>query len=265
MSCHARDDPPVPPLRPPGALPHLPADGRGRRRRDRRCTATLTCSAHVYAGPYPVADPGLTFVVVDELGLGAATSWRPPTPPGSSSGSSGRGGRRCARGTRCGRTRATAPRTTCWSAASTSGRRRRRPGRPVPRAHAHRPAAPRAGPGARAPADRDAGGRRCASAACPACTSVSTSRNEGAIAFYDRVGFTVAARHDWGTDADARPHVTGLAPAARPVQAEHPVDVRRRVAPGSVDDVPQRAPAGPSGEPAGRAAALRGVRNRLAR
>jgi len=25
--------------------------------------------AHVYAGPYPVADPGLTFVVVDELGI----------------------------------------------------------------------------------------------------------------------------------------------------------------------------------------------------
>jgi ribosomal protein S18 acetylase RimI-like enzyme len=25
--------------------------------------------AHLYAGPYPIADPGLTFVVVDELGL----------------------------------------------------------------------------------------------------------------------------------------------------------------------------------------------------
>ena len=25
--------------------------------------------AHLYAGPYPIADPGLTFVVVDELGI----------------------------------------------------------------------------------------------------------------------------------------------------------------------------------------------------
>ena len=25
---------------------------------------------HVYLGPYPIADPGLTFVVVDELGPG---------------------------------------------------------------------------------------------------------------------------------------------------------------------------------------------------
>ncbi len=160
----------------------------------------------------------------------SATSSRRPTPPGSSSGSSRRGGRCCGRATRCARTRATAPRTTCWSQRIHDWPRadealfERFP------AHMHIDLLPRAqGQGL---------GRRLVETLSEALRGRGVpglylgvdDRNEGAIAFYHRVGFELAEPARVGTDAGARPHVTGgvVARGRVALQREQPVDVRER-------------------------------------
>ena len=152
---------------------------------------------HLYAGPYPVADPGLAFVVVDELGPAGyivATAdthrfeqwlehrWWPtlrtryPVRQDPHDGTEDH---------------VLVGRIHDWAAADDALVDR------FP-AHMHIDLLPRVqgqGLGRRlvetlSAALRDRG--------VPGLHLGVDSRNEGAIAFYTRVGFTEAARHDWG-------------------------------------------------------------------
>ncbi len=152
---------------------------------------------HLYAGPYPMADPGLTFVVVDEDGLAGyivATadsarfeqwleeSWWPvlreryPLRPDPQDGT---------------QDQVLVARVHEWEGADASLLER------FP-AHLHVDLLPRVqgqGLGRRlietlAAALRERG--------VPGVHLGVDSRNEGAIAFYGRVGFVEARRHEWG-------------------------------------------------------------------
>ncbi|WP_315096267.1 GNAT family N-acetyltransferase [uncultured Cellulomonas sp.] len=152
---------------------------------------------HVYAGPYPIADPGLTFVVVDELGpvgyiLGTADTarfeqwleraWWPtlreryPLREDPHDGTEDH---------------VLVSRVHEWAAADEALLER------FP-AHMHIDLLPRAqgqGLGRRlvetlAQALRERG--------VPGLHLGVDNRNEGAIAFYLRTGFAEARRHEWG-------------------------------------------------------------------
>ena len=152
---------------------------------------------HVYAGPYPVADPGLTFVVVDELGpVGyiVATAdtarfeqwleshWWPTLRSRYPLREDPRDGTE---------DHVLVARIHEGSAADESLLDR------FP-AHMHIDLLPRA-------QGRGFGRRLVETLAAelrgrgvPGLHLGVDSRNAGAIAFYTRVGFTEAARHDWG-------------------------------------------------------------------
>ena len=152
---------------------------------------------HVYAGPYPIADPELTFVVVDELGpagyiLGTADTlpfeqwleraWWPtlreryPLSEDPHDGTEDH---------------VLVGRIHEWAGADESVLDR------FP-AHMHIDLLPRA--------QGQGHGRRLIETLADALRARGVpglhlgvdQRNEGAIAFYGRVGFTAVQRHDWG-------------------------------------------------------------------
>ncbi|KQY46598.1 GNAT family N-acetyltransferase [Cellulomonas sp. Root137] len=152
---------------------------------------------HVYAGPYPIADPSLTFVVVDELGpVGyiLATSdtqrfeewleraWWPTLRARYPLGEDPHDGTE---------DHVVVGRIHEWAAADESLADR------FP-AHMHIDLLPRAqgqGLGRRLVETLSAALRE---RGVPGLHLGVDSRNEGAIAFYSRVGFTEAQRHGWG-------------------------------------------------------------------
>jgi ribosomal protein S18 acetylase RimI-like enzyme len=152
---------------------------------------------HVYAGPYPIADPGLTFVVVDELGpvgyiLGTADTqrfeqwleraWWPTLRARYPLMEDPRDGTE---------DHVLVGRIHAWTGADESLTDR------YP-AHMHIDLLPRAqgqGLGRRLIETLSAALRE---RGVPGLHLGVDSRNEGAIAFYSRVGFTEAQRHGWG-------------------------------------------------------------------
>lgn len=171
---------------------------------------------HIYAGPYPAADPGLTFVAADARGC-SATSSRPPTAMPSTAGWRSTGGPSsdCAtRSRRRPRLHAAAdPADPADSADPGDGTKDRqcvehihRPGPPEPKtlyerypAHLHIDILPR-GQGAGL-------GRRLMEALLTALRERGVpglhlgvgAGNPGAHAFYLRLGFTEAERQEWGS------------------------------------------------------------------
>jgi ribosomal protein S18 acetylase RimI-like enzyme len=154
---------------------------------------------HVYAGPYPVADPGLTWVVTDDDGVvvgyvvGAAdsqafarwqeTSWWPPLRERLP-----RPGPPPADGTRDHELLRVVHEGASYPPAVTDA---------YP-AHLHIDLLPRA-------QGRGLGRELIATLAealrvrgVPGLHLGVSAANTGAIAFYDRVGFRTVAEHDWG-------------------------------------------------------------------